>query len=754
MFLSPFLPIACSLSLAGGHADLHPSNANLFFEVPDVEAAIVAYKNAPLAQLLKDVEVREFLGPLLDRDPEEVSFGVLADWALTEMRDELPVLGVQALELLPDVRRASLSISGLELEGMTDELKAGGGEWSPAFFHRAGKARLQVVFDFASEELSQGAADLIQSQMGALEDTSTTHLSAGEGPNFGGEQLAWDYHSVNQGVYAVWVGTIGPRLVLGAGVNPDPKEFLVDSASLSTNERFAASGRDLQGTGGVTVLESYTSLSGIQELPKLLDLVPGFPSSLKGIAAFVQEAFYPSGMIEARSRVRLVGSRFVSESFQREFEPERSQRYYGTSPVTRASFDMVPADAVGAWGTHLDKAGIHETIVGALAGISGGTVEETVAVLEEEYGFRPDRDLIAPLGGRFVIYTMPFTGIGMPKIYAALELEDHEAFARGLEGLGNYLSASADEGVIDFSSRPYRKHPFMSIAPGEAARDADSGQVMGVAILAPAFVSGSLAMGVLPDRAILSLSKMFTKREMKRLLKSEGESAYAILPGEVELPSDALSYGRTDWGTMVGGLYESVRGFLPLIEQGMGEDLPFEIDEMPPSSLFKRYIHPTVSWDRRVEGGFYEMSQASFGPEISAMLTMLVASAVFDMGTTQGTPVAVVGAPQDEAEIAETTAGHLREHTVHSMRELKLAILVYEGEVGVLPPELISLLEPTKNFPNGFLDAGVVPTDAWGGSFKYSVPKEGGEYKLWSKGVNGTDESGAGDDVGLPDSDG
>ncbi len=57
--------------LAGDHAVLHPADATVYLELPDIPAAIAAYPNAPLLSLLADAEVSAAVAGLgLVEEPE------------------------------------------------------------------------------------------------------------------------------------------------------------------------------------------------------------------------------------------------------------------------------------------------------------------------------------------------------------------------------------------------------------------------------------------------------------------------------------------------------------------------------------------------------------------------------------------------------------------------------------------------------------------------------------------------------------
>jgi hypothetical protein len=90
-----------------------------------------------------------------------------------------------------------------------------------------------------------------------------------------------------------------------------------------------------------------------------------------------------------------------------------------------------------------------------------------------------------------------------------------------------------------------------------------------------------------------------------------------------------------------------------------------------------------------------------------------------------------------------------RDRTQVALRELKLAIVLFKSEHQRYPETLAQLIEPSPNFPRGFLEEGVVPGDGWGNEPLYACDPEAGTYRLWSAGPDGLDASGGGDDVRL-----
>lgn len=752
MFAHAIFP-ALLLHLGGGHAALHPADANLYFEVPDIEAAIAAYEEAPLALFIGEEEVRRFLGQVLGQEPEALTIRALADQGLQQLRNELPPVGVQMLDLVPEVERISMSLSGIEIDGLSNELIAAGGGLSPELLARLRNAEVRFVMDLASAGAATRAATLIRAQATG---------APGFDPAYGWTQTAngvaeddptntWSMHALGGSSPRVsfWIANEGTRLTIGFGLEQDtaksPERHM--EHTLADDADYQAAGAPLVGERGVSIVNSYVAMDGLHELPRMARLVPELPSEAAGVMEHLLDAAAPGGEVRSRSRTRLVGSRFVTEEFDADFTAEGSPRMFSREPMTRDSFRMVPPDAVGVWASHIDKEGLSSILMSTLGDLLGEDPEALLAQLEDDHGFRPDRDLLGALGDEVVFYTLPFTGIGLPKVYIAIQLDDADAFGRGLERFGEYV-AEQSEGAIQFSARPYRKRPFMAFSPGMDLIEltADSG-ASGLADILPAFLSVSMAVGILEDRALISISGSYTKREMKRLMKASPEDQHPLRTAAEDLPGGIQSYGTTDWGAILAGVYDSVRGFLPLVEQG-GVELPFDISSMPSSDHFREHFVASTSWSREIEGGIYAYSESCFGPEIPFLIGAAggVAGVIAVEGESlQGNVVIVSGEiPPPGAEVRAPS-----DVTTERLRELKVAIVVYSADAGRYPETLEHLLRPTSNFPGGFLDGKPLPQDGWGRAFRYSATEDGGRYQLWSVGPDGVDQAGQGDDLDL-----
>ena len=735
--LFPHLISTALLAVGGGHADLHPATANVYFELPDLEKVYAAYQEAPVVVFFKDESIREFAALVAGEDPETFDLGTVWAQAMEKLYQELPPVAEQALNLLPEVRGLSASLSGVELAGLDDLLHNSGGMLTPEMIERLAGIEVRVVLEFRSAEAVDGALELLkQAAARSGGELSTRNIEA---VPLGGNVEAQVLTLVPELNLQAWAIRDESRLLLGAGMS-GLERFATGGASLGENEEYRASGRYFADVGGTPIYDSYVQLEDISEIMGLLSLIDDVPTEPLIIARTLLNLVIPGDTIQSRSRSNLVGDRFIAETFLRSFgDGATLPDMIGHEPVTPECFRLVPEDAVSVWGTTLDRETFRSVVVSGLAELSGEDPEQLLETMDDRYGTRPDRDILGVLGDEMVFYTMPFAGISMPKVYLAFEVTDPDILAKGLEGLGEFL-VEMSEGAVEFQFKPYRKHPFMSFAPGKDLKDLLGGTGEQAVDMTPAFISLVAAIGIVEDRAVVSLSSMYTKREMKRLMRKEG-GVHPLASSTDIIPADAISYGTTEWGAILTGIYDAIKGFIPLIQQAVGGELPFSADDLPPSSIFNEYFRSTVSFGRKVEGGTYDYNESSFGPEVPATLAAVAGAGVLTLLRLQqsATPSgATIDEPTDPTEI-----------TLDALREIKIATVLYKHDHGEYPIALAELLKPTDTFPGGFLDGGRIPRDAWGNDVLYFLSDEGTSFRIWSSGPDGVNQGGSGDDVDL-----
>lgn len=736
--LSTLLLATGALVPSGDHAALHPAGANLFFEAPDLTGARAAYTDIAAARFAADEEIGGFLSQLLGREQETLTLGSLVELGLATLGEDLALPGAEMLELTRGLAAFSVSLSGLDLDGAATELAASGEELSPELEERLGGVELRGVMDFESEDLAVRAAAIIRAEAGADEASGSgwVQRSGGEG---------WTTHSMldAEPELALWLRQEGARLDFAFTLEHAPERPTEVAASLLEDPSFRTSAAALPASEGLVVYRSYSSLEDLDELPALVQWVPTLGEFVPTEVGPLVGRLFPAG--HGLARTELVDGRFHIDEFG-SLSSERSSPILGRGPITRESYRHVPFDAVSAWAMTLDREGVTELLLGSLADLGVEDPELMLAAFEDDHGFRPDRDLIGAIGGDAVLYTLPFTGVGLPKLFLSVELEDPERFNTALERLAE-LAVEQGEGLVTVSQRPYRKRPFYSFSPAQGPGDLlPTGS--GPADMLGSFLSVQAAVGVLDDRALISYNGSWVKREMRRWLSRDGVEPYAPeILGEGPLPEGLFDHAVTDWGAIVGGLYDGLVGLLPLLGQGLGEPLPFAPEDLPSSERFLVHFEPTVSWSRAVEGGVLKHRESSLGPEMPWLLSAATVGAVasfFDVAAPDTPEPLLVEEPERSPSVESGTP---LERAEADLGTIKLALVVCASDQGRYPADLASLKRPSKNFPEAYLSAGSSLTDPWGNDYRYTVDAEGREFQLWSLGPDGVDQGGEGDDL-------
>jgi hypothetical protein len=729
------------MAAGGGHAEWHPADANIFVEIAAPQSICAAYEESALFTLANDLEILSLFATLNGADPETLDATDLLEKPLEGMLDSLKALApelFQALFLAQEAEGCSFSVSGLELRGLAPLLLAAEYALTPEIIEHFGTLCLRLVCERPGATAEE-QAQFVTSLGDLLGFEGTNHAVArGQGED-AGETLKMTVWS-----NPAWLGAevfsvfIEGKHIVGLGRGASGK-FMTEDIRLASNPGFEGGRKQFRQEEGLAVYELYANADGLGELGALFG---GDGAESSGALALDWRMLTGAGHFEWHTRTHMVEGRFIMESFNTRGDgPKKFCDVLGQTPVTKADFQMVPAGATAVWATTIDKEVLGEVIAIAIADATGGNPEVFLQGLEGESGLNIQRDLVDAIGETLVFYAMPFTGPSMPKMYFALELVDAEAFARGLEQMGAIATALSGNS-LRFSSRPYRKHPVMSFASAEGfAIDVPSEMMP----LLSGLLNPSLAIGILEDRAILSLSGMHTKREMKRLLKDGGE-AHALAMPESRLPAGAVFYRETDWGAQLDSLYVGLKAFFPLLQQGFGDFLTIGPEDLPGDDLFSRHISTTVSWSAKRPHGTYSYSESSFGPELLCALGAGIGAALFteeSEGPAELAPAEAGASAKDEPGESPT------QQTREALRDIKVGIMVFRGDTGRFPTALGDLTGATAGYPSGYLATRAVPLDGWGRTLLYELEDEDAAFRIWSSGPNGQDEGGVGDDVNL-----
>ncbi|HJP01182.1 MAG TPA: type II secretion system protein GspG [Planctomycetota bacterium] len=729
--------------LAGDHAVLHPADATVYLELPDIPAAIAAYPNAPLLSLLADAEVSAAVAGLgLVEEPEGFDLLHAVGAAIDERIDDLPWEARRGLELVASAQSASLSLragnEGALLAAVVDgELFVGGIPYNALQAMEGGGFLL--VLELPTEDASGEAVYLVEGGLGAagvLPEVDEMILL--------GEPAKVRRYSIpgTAGETELWFTRAGARLLMGGGTTTPESvaaraaDAAAPSSIATTPDRRAAQAAFGEPQGAL-LYEAVLHVEGLSNLAAVL-VGTRFPQAEHAARTLVRSFFHGDRYLMQR-RVQLVGDRFVSETFA-----PHGSGVLASRPLQQESFAMLPAEAIGAWVADLDPDALSELVGTLIADLSGMDPEFALSSLESGFGFQFEEDLFGSLGHRMVFYCMPISGIALPKLVLCVELADAPAFERGVSGLAAFLEQAAG-GELSLATKPYRKTPLVTLAPVGGGAPAGGGP----AAMISGMFNPQLSVGVLPDRALFTLNSIHVKREIKRLLRETDERHPAAAADF--FPAGAVDAGHTDWGAVVGGLYKAARALAPMAGQFVGDALPIDLNALPDGELFTRGLRPTVSWDLPVEGGVLRRRESSFGPETRLGLLAGVSTLMTSAGALLGNGGGPSGGPRG-IEVARPVAPAgptPAEVTIDHLRSVKVALVVYKSDRGRYPDGLRSLLDPTESFPQGFIDPAEF-LDGWGAEFLYGAGTDGASFTLHSAGPDGIDQGGAGDDVPLP----
>ncbi len=702
----PFL-----LSLAGQHAAFHARDASVYFEVPDLQLLTSAYARTSLWRMLSDDDVHAALGPLIGEstlDPRE-KLGELIQQGLSQAH--LPSLEETGLY---DLTALSFSLA-VPLE----ELVAGGADFQALLEQ---KSSLTLVLELAAPEAAEALASTLEKLGLTMEDGAVVQL---------------------------WRDDRYVALLVGATARADFEKRLLGEAP-SFEERTQAEGASTHFTAesGVTVIEGYSALG---ELSRATGSVPFLAEAgpilglLKGTLSGNLGVLLSGGHF----RMQLRDGLFVTESFRPEAAPSAASSAHAEAATDALA--LVDPQALIGGVARFDPGALISALIPLSGVLLTATGEGAMAGFEASYGFRPDRDLLAPLGGTFAFSLAPLSGPTAPDFRIVCALRDRERFLVGMEGLGRMLTDLAGE-QVEVKASTYRKTPLFTFSWRSDAAPKSAIPIDLAGLFKP-------TISVLEDRVVLTLNSHYAKDEVRRLSEaSEGGSEGAVAPSagvalaRRRVPADAFEAGFSDWIGMVAHVYTTVKSLAPMIAS-MGAELPFDPEMLPDADVFTRFFQPGFHWQKRVEGGVLCYSESSLGPEFPLLLVGGAGAAAItaqssgmfgeDESSVEVVPVPQPPATPTPAPAPEPVNG--AEVTRMSIGDLEVAIAVYQYDQQKLPAALADLVRATADHPEGFLEGDKVPTDAWSRAFRYEL--NGEKYRLWSLGPDGVDQGGAGDDL-------
>jgi len=692
--------------------------------MPDLIGLRDAYARTALFRTLNDADLHTAIGEVMG-DPEFDPIGALWDLYMTAVDEE----GVpDVLALLDPLREISLSVHVSEgrVDTLIREIQAleeRGGDPGPYLLANVG---VQLQLTYIDEEEAQRGLRFL------------TELAAEEGANLivderdgisvlrdgGDDPIEQAYRLVQDGA----------RMTLLVGAAADEAAYMARAGGqapvLERAQMLSAGMQHFTGEG-TTIVEGYSAIGEqLFALPELAEVAP-LVELLEGVVGT------PVSMIARGGHWRVLvddQGRFVTEGFHGRMDDIPLSGVFGGAPLEKGALSLIHPDAIVGWATHFDDGPLRELIESKL-----GTLEEDPFVqIDEAFGFRPDRDLLEPLGPALA-YSLPAPKslLSAPPLMlsAALEEGGREAFLRGMDGLAALVEHESG-GQYEFRVSEYRGMRLYELdfeIPGLAD--------IGLPIDPSALLKPTVA--VLEDRVFVTTLPSHAKREIRRVLKQD-PTLNPLLVGSC--PEGSTQVAFADWIQFIGKLYGGAKAMAPMIAATAGEELPFDLGKLPDAEVVTRHFAPTQRWTRHVEGGVLHYEISSFGPEIPMVLSIAAVGGLF-VARQELLQADMAHAPEEVfVEIPEGASVQWHE-TFGELQHLKAGATVYRHEMGSWPAELADLARPFGGFPQGFFDGGPIPQDAWGNTIRYGVAEDGKSIMLWSMGPDGWDDGGGGDDI-------
>jgi hypothetical protein len=670
--------------------------------VPSVQELRSAYVDAPAVRMVRGEPARRIQ-----------QFARDLGWDLAGVFEGLlpvadPVRPDDRLWPWSACRRASFTFFGLDSSG---EPPAARSTWCQA--------------EFADAEAAQQAAQALLAMAGADAEPDREI-------EFGGASSP--VHDIGEllGVLEdAWLVRDGARLVVGAG-GAAPEEY-ARGAIRAYLEPMPVSEEDqaLLGPPSGAVLLAITS--DLEQVPDVLGMDVGGGFAQAGAALL-----FPFLSAKGHWRLELVGDRFVTCGL---YEPRGIAREVdaalGTKPLPTRATALVPPDAVGTWITTLDAARAEPALTELLA-LLGGT--DTAPHPSASEGSPRLGDGLGPACA-FSLLPIQSLMSPQPRLLCSVELTDATRFSAGLDAW--IQRAQAILPGLEVERRPYRKVPTLIFSlpssAGEESAPPESGLPFGV----ESFEPDRPTLAILSDRVVLASAPSVVRNEIKRLLDANPAApTHAIVSG-ASRPAEAFEVSTMDWGAMLSKVYDGARGLAPMLAQQTGQTI--DVEKLPSSQELFAPFRPTTGWSRRLGPRVLTRSESSFGPETPLGLAALAWSGSDALQRTPA-PAPVPAAPAVSAPQIPEAEG-ARSTTQAALREVRTGIVLFRSRSGVVPQTLDELLRGTPEFPDGFLPSGKIPPDGWGRPLVYAPAADGKAYALRSRGADGVDQQGGGDDV-------
>lgn len=742
---------------------LHPDSAEFVVSVPDLQGTMGSYGKTAMAKMMADSDLQGAIGEVMGSGP--VDPVELLVQQLRGMEGDLPPIldmhqGVQAISASLDFLGDADLLSAIFTLGFPSEEPQLAIRWVVDFEDEASCAAwVKLLMDYTAAD----SASLPESLKPKLSTRALT--LQGDGGSFGAASATINSMVGMEGSLPQYIVQGGTRAVLIAGIEDIDAELqrMSGVARGMVSDQIAAGRANLGEGAGVRMIEAYVSpYAGINSLMEsmesgaglretlllgpggsMLELMMGAPAS-----AMIRGGHWDVSILE--------GGRFATRGWVPGESPSPGLDMIGGSPIQTSSLGLAHPDALVTAVASFDPAMLLGMVTEAAP--DPESVEAMMSQLEQQFGFRVDRDVIAPLGDS-ISYSLPKLRslLSAPNLMAVAELEDRETFTRGMDGL---LGMIKELGEIEGQRTDYRGATLYSWSLADAGDGGGGGMgagglLGGLPIDPSTFFRPTIT--VMDDRVLLSTLPTHAKREVRRVAKllKAGEEA-TLHAGLVEtgIADGASMVNFADWPLFMGNLYTQLKALAPMLGglAGGGGELPFQLEALPDMTVLTRHFSPSERYSLALEGGRMDVTESSIGPEVSMLMGLAVIGGASVFGAATGFDEA--GDDWDDAEVEIDFAGQPLEleegaapgptgQTQTSLMGLSMGIQMFQVQNDGKAPASLAELKGDGPSEQGTIKELI--TDGWGRAFKYS--NEGGKVRVWSIGANGIDENGEGDDL-------
>lgn len=564
------LVLALCFQAPAKHLHLHPREAALYLEVPDLPELLEAYETSPFLGLLRSDQGAALAAALVPTlEPSDPA----AAWLGASVPQVLPYL--------PLTRAFSFSAtdpSDGAFAGFLLVLEADSAESASEL-----RARLESL----AQETVPLAAD--------LPAAIALKLPGVKAP--------------------LWVSQQDRRVLLGGGaVSPNDVVALQAESgrTLASDESLARAFSTFVPANPVEKAEGARNRATVfwfAQRSHAFDVLRRLDDSLGVFGGRLVRSANPiPPTIDPWNGPRVVRVCLEDGVFRREtFEPSPTE--VAGDPVSTERIADVPAGAMLVFASSFDWAPLAsflgEWIRKAPVGESSEAEEATVTSAVDE--------ILARLSSTVLAYAFPVEDLGPPRAFLWVDLKGETdaqaAIADALTKIGatvpGVTTRTRDHLVRAEEGEQPRSFPVTTIGvPKELLQ------------LGP-FFSVSPSFAVVDGRLLLGLRSTHVKDELDRLYGALGE-ARALDPlaaRGLRIPEDASSILFVDWAAQIGAILTLV----DLLEPLLGDRLPLSLRDLPAAGAVSEHLSPTVRVGRRVEGGEYFVTSSSLGPESWAL---------------------------------------------------------------------------------------------------------------------------------------